>query len=63
MIPENLKTRRVAKGWSQEALARKADVSTSTVARIEQGVFEPRLDIARKLAGALECTLDELAAA
>lgn len=37
MTPQELKTRRLALGLSQEHLARLLDVTTSTVARWEQG--------------------------
>lgn len=61
-LPDNLKAKRQALGWSQEALARKADVPNQTVSRAEQGATEPRLSTIAKLAEALGCTVDDLLA-
>jgi transcriptional regulator with XRE-family HTH domain len=52
---------RQAAGLTQEALARKADVGTDAVRNWEKGRRTPGLDMAVKLADALECSLDELA--
>jgi transcriptional regulator with XRE-family HTH domain len=51
---------RQAAGLTQEKLARKADVGTDAVRNWEKGRRTPGLDMAIKLADALECTLDEL---
>lgn len=45
---------------TQEALARKADVGNDAVRNWEKGRRTPGLDMAVKLADALEITLDEL---
>jgi transcriptional regulator with XRE-family HTH domain len=52
---------RLARGESQETIARRADISTATYSRIENGHNEPNLETLRRLAGALEVSLDELA--
>jgi transcriptional regulator with XRE-family HTH domain len=52
---------RDAAGLTQEALARKAGVGLDAVRNWEKGRRTPGLDMAVKLADALECTLDELA--
>ncbi len=62
-IGEAIRTKRQSRGLTMEALARRADVSLSTVARIEGGHNEPRLDVLRKLAVALNVSIDELVAA
>lgn len=41
MIAAELRARRVALGLSQEALARRLDVSMNTVARWERGALHP----------------------
>jgi transcriptional regulator with XRE-family HTH domain len=51
---------RLALGESQEAIARRADISIATYSRIENGHNEPSLDTLRRLAGALQVTIDEL---
>jgi transcriptional regulator with XRE-family HTH domain len=48
-------------GLTQEALARRADVGTDAVRNWEKGRRTPGLDMAVKLADALDITLDELA--
>ena len=61
MYLKNLKTFRNKKGWSQEKLARKANISYHTVIKLEQSVIKnPRIETVVKLADALEVSLDEL---
>ncbi len=58
---KNLKKYRNKKGWSQEKLAREADLSYQTVIKIERGyVRSPRLETVIKLAKALSVSLDDL---
>ena len=60
-ILDNIKKIRKNKGWSQERLAREADISYQTLIKIEQNrVKNPKLKTLIKLANALEVTLDEL---
>jgi transcriptional regulator with XRE-family HTH domain len=56
----NLRKYRLAKHLTQEDLARKADLTSSYVARLEQGRHDPSLTIAQRLATALDVTLDKL---
>jgi len=61
MYLKNLKAFRNQKGWSQEKLAREANISYHTVIKLEQNVIKnPRIETAIKLADALEVSLDEL---
>jgi transcriptional regulator with XRE-family HTH domain len=61
MYLKNLKSFRNKKGWSQEKLAREANISYHTVIKLEQSVINnPRIDTVIKLADALEVSLDEL---
>jgi len=52
---------REAKGLSQEKLARLADVANNTIIRIEGGKNQnPTLDTLKKIAKALEVSVNEL---
>jgi len=61
MLSENIKRYRNKLGLTQEGLARKADISYNTVIKLEtNGIRDPRMQTLKKLAGALETTLDQL---
>jgi len=61
MYLKNLKSIRNKKGWSQEKLAREANISYHTVIKIEQSVIKnPRIETVIKLADALGVSIDEL---
>ena len=52
---------RETKGLSQEKLARMADVANNTIIKIEAGKNQnPTLDTLKKIAKALEVSVDEL---
>jgi transcriptional regulator with XRE-family HTH domain len=58
---EQLRRVREEAGLSQEALARAADVSTGTIQALELGATSfPRVDTARRIAEALDSTIDEI---
>lgn len=58
---KNLATLRKEKGFTQEGLARKADISFHTLVKIENGgIKNPRIDTVTKLAKALDVKLDDL---
>jgi transcriptional regulator with XRE-family HTH domain len=59
-IGDNLKRQRVRKALTQEELARKARLTTASVARIERNETEPRMSTLRKLAKALDLDPAEL---
>ncbi len=60
-ITKNLRKLREAKGLSQEKLARMADVANNTIIKIEAGKNQnPTLDTLRKIAKALDVSVDEL---
>ena len=59
-IGDNLRRRRVRKALTQEELARKARLTTASVARIERNETEPRMSTLRKLAKALDIDPAEL---
>lgn len=57
----NIKKLRNKKGWSQERLAREADISYQTLIKIEQSrIKNPKLDTLVKLARALSVPIDDL---
>lgn len=60
-IASNFKKLRAQKDYSQERVARLADLSLNTVIRIESGVNKnPTIETLTKLARALEVSVDNL---
>lgn len=60
-IADNLKKLRVKKGYSLEKVARLADLSLNTIAKIENGVnTNPTIETLTKIANALEVGVDDL---
>lgn len=60
-ISKNLRKMREAKGLSQEKLARLADVANNTIIKIESEKNKnPTLDTLKKIAKALDVSIDEL---
>jgi transcriptional regulator with XRE-family HTH domain len=59
-IGDNLKRQRIRKALTQEELARRAGLTTASVARIERNETEPRMSTLRKLAQALKVDPAEL---
>lgn len=60
-IGQKIKKKRLEKGLTQEALCRKADISYTTFVKIETDVVKnPSIETVRKVAEALEITIDEL---
>ncbi len=58
---KNIKRLRNKKGWSQERLAREADISYQTLIKIEQErIKNSKLQTLVKLAKALGVSLDDL---
>lgn len=58
---KNLAKLRKEKGFTQEGLARKADISFHTLVKIESGgIKNPRIETVKKLAKALGVNLDDL---
>jgi transcriptional regulator with XRE-family HTH domain len=61
MLSKRLKELRKQKGWSQQKLAEKTDLSFNAITKIEQGLAQhPTLKTLLKLADAFEIGLDEL---
>jgi len=60
-LAENLRKLREKKGLSQDRLAKLADVANNTIIKIEQGENKnPTLETLKKIAKALEVSIDEL---
>jgi transcriptional regulator with XRE-family HTH domain len=61
MLAKNIKRYRAERGYSQEDLARAADITYSALSKIEAGYSkDPRVMTVQKIAIALEVTVDEL---
>ena len=61
MLAENIKRIRKKKGLTQEKLARLADISNNTLVKNEIGMAkEPTITTVRKIADALNISIDEL---
>ncbi len=61
MLAQNIKKLRKQRKMSQEELAKKADVTYSTLIKLESGVNKnPTIKTIQQIAAALEVTLDEL---
>jgi len=61
MLAENIKTFRKQRGLSQEELAREADVTYSTLIKLESGSNKnPTVKTLQQIAQALGVTLDDL---
>ena len=56
----NIRTRRLALGWTQEYLAEQLGVEMNTVSRMECGVHMPSLERLEALAGVIGLSLAEL---
>jgi transcriptional regulator with XRE-family HTH domain len=59
-IGERTKAIRIRKKYSQEKVARRADVSTATVQRLEAGKGLPNLDSLIRIAAALDVPIGDL---
>ena len=60
-LDKNIKRLREAKGLSQEKLARLADVANNTLIKMESGENKnPTLETLKKVAKALDVTVDDL---
>ena len=59
-LGKRIAARRRARGWSQERLAERADLSANAVGRIELGLADLRVSTLEALAAALETSVAEL---
>lgn len=59
-ISKRIKQLRKRKGWTQERLAEKSNMSVQAIRNYEQGLRIPRLTQLEKLCEALEATMSDL---
>ena len=55
-----MKVARVEKGWTQQELADRVGATRQTIGLIEKGQYNPTLSLCRRIAKALNRTLDQL---
>ena len=55
-----IKEKRVERGWTQDELAEKVDVSRQTVISLEKGRYNPSLLLAFKIAKLFECSIEDI---
>jgi len=60
VIGENIRTLRLAKGWTQEKLARQTKLTSGYLSTVELGQENISVDNLAKIARALKTTLTEL---
>ena len=60
MYGQNIAVIRKRKGINQEELAHRLGVNTATLSRWENGHFEPKASVIKKLCEVLDCTESEL---
>ncbi len=61
-LSDRIKSLREKQGWTQNKLAMKAHVPQPTIWRLEKGLIRnPKMELLRKLADALDVSVDELA--
>lgn len=60
LIGKHVTARRVAKGWSQQEVAKRAGISRQSVSFIELGSTCPSLTVLYQVAGALGCEAFDL---
>jgi DNA-binding XRE family transcriptional regulator len=59
MINDTIRYKRIDAGLSRKQLADKVSVTTQFIYQLENGEKHPRLDTAKRIADALNCTVDE----
>lgn len=59
-VGERIVKLRNTRGWSQEELAHKADITRSYIGQIERGERSVSIDIIERIAKAFDITVDEL---
>ena len=58
-IGERIRKARKAKGWSQRVLTQHIESDASYINRIETGKLNPSVVAVERIAGALDCSLDQ----
>ena len=60
IMKDKIKAARIAAGWSQPTLAKRAGVSKQTISNLERGRHNPSIDTLKKVCGALSMDWREL---
>ena len=56
----NIRDRRAERGWTQQDLADRLDVSRQTVISVETGKYDPSLPLAMRIARQFRCRVEDL---
>jgi len=59
-MKHRLKELRAANGWTQENLSEQVGVSRQTIISIENGRYNPSLELAYKIAKVFRCTIEDV---
>jgi putative transcriptional regulator len=59
-LSSRIRELRESKGWTRDQLAIAAGTSSHSIAKLEQGVRAPSLELAWRVAQAFGCSLDDL---
>lgn len=59
-LGENVRTRRLKAGYSQEEFSNKAGLHRTYISQLEQGLRNPTYVTIEKIAEALKCSVEEL---
>lgn len=59
-MKNRLKELRAERGWSQQELADRLEVSRQSVNAIETGRYDPSLPLAFRIAGAFEMAIEDI---
>lgn len=59
-MKNNVRDRRAERGWTQQDLAERLDVSRQTVIAIENGRYDPSLPLAFKIARQFRARIEDI---
>lgn len=59
-MENSVRERRIKKGWTQDELGERLNVSRQTINSIERGRYNPSLILAYKLAQLFDCPIEQL---
>lgn len=59
-MENSVRERRIEKGWTQDELGERLNVSRQTINSIERGRYNPSLILAYKLSQLFGCTIEQL---
>ncbi|WP_251639215.1 helix-turn-helix transcriptional regulator [Sporosarcina sp. NCCP-2716] len=59
-MENSIRERRTGRGWTQDDLAEKLDVSRQTIISLEKGRYNPSLVLAFKIAKLFDCRIEDI---